>query len=96
MLHRKSEFLNGTNDVCRIFGLGMSTGPLSENTEQQSEQHEIIKDKVRKVAMCGDQNRIQNSNLLDKMATIAGQIAVVARMGDDATSDTDDIDDRYE
>jgi hypothetical protein len=69
-------------------------------------QHIKDKDKVRKVAMCGDQNRIQNSNLLDK---IAGQIAIVARMGDedednegdsdsdgddDATSDTDDIDDR--
>jgi hypothetical protein len=41
-------------------------------------QHIKDKDKVRKVAMCGDQNRIQNSNLLGKIAA-----AIVARMGDE-------------
>lgn len=62
--------------------------------EIKSEQNEIIMDKIRKLSMCGDQDRIMNSNLLDKMATIAGQIALVARMGDEG-ADADDIDDRY-
>jgi hypothetical protein len=69
-------------------------------TEKNDRENEIILDKIRKLSMCGDQDRITNSNLLDAMATIAEQIALVARMGDEdevaATSDPDDemIDDR--
>jgi hypothetical protein len=101
------EYL-GSGRMSTALAASASAEP-EKQSEQQQQQQEIIKDKVRKVAMCGDQNRIQNSNLLDKMASIAGQIAIVARMGDedednegdsdsdgddDATSDTDDIDDR--
>jgi hypothetical protein len=69
-------------------------------TEKNDRENEIILDKIRKLSMCGDQDRISNSNLLDAMATIAEQIALVARMGDEdenATTgdlDNDMIDDR--
>lgn len=76
--------------------------PREMAAEKNERENEIILDKIRKLSMCGDQDRITNSNLLDAMATIAEQIALVARMGDEdevraAASDTDDddmIDDR--
>lgn len=68
--------------------------------DTKHEHNEMMRDKMRKISMCGDQDRIMNSNLIDKMATIAGQIALVARMGDensDTMNDmTDDLDDRYD
>jgi hypothetical protein len=52
--------------------------------------HSAIVGKVRQTSILADDDRKKSITLIDKMAALAGQVALVARMGED-----DLIDERF-